>query len=140
MSSPIQKEHELICPCGCGCVVKVIEEAPNQEIPKNPVISFNQFLLGSALVKNVKYAQPRSDRQVNEENVLRRLLSTCTEFDLPERFAFETLRHLQRKNRGFRSESEPIKQLLKILSKDENYLHINKMRAIKARYAEILRK
>jgi len=140
MSLPIQKEHELICPCGCGCVVLVLEEHPNLEVSKNPVISFNSFLLGSALVNNVKYAKPRTERQTNEENVLRRLISITTEFNIPERIAFETLNQLKRKNRGFKSQKEPIKELIKILSKDDNYLHINKLRKIKVKYAEILSK
>jgi len=138
MSLPIQKEHELICPCGCGCVVLVLEEHPNIEVSKNPVISFNSFLLGSALINNVKYAKPRTERQTNEENVLRRLISITTEFNIPERIAFETLNQLKRKNRGFKSQKEPIKELIKILSKDDNYLHINKLRKIKVKYAEIL--
>jgi len=140
MSLPIQKEHELICPCGCGCVVLVLEEHPNIEVPKNPVISFNSFLLGSALVNNVKYAKPRTERQTNEENVLRRLISITTEFNIPESIAFETLNQLKRKNRGFKSQKEPIKELIRILSKDDNYLHINKLRKIKEKYAEILSK
>lgn len=138
MSLPIQKEHELICPCGCGCVVLVLDESPNLEVIKNPVISFNNFLLGSALVQNVKYAKPRTERQTNEENVLRRLISITTEFNIPERIAFETLNQLKRKNRGFKSQKEPIKELIKILSKDDNYLHINKLRKIKEKYASIL--
>jgi len=138
MSLPIQKEHELICPCGCGCVVLVLEEHPNIEVPKNPVISFNSFLLGSALVNNVKYAKPRTERQTNEENVLRRLISITTEFNIPERIAFEVLNQLKRRNRGFKSQKEPIKELIRILSKDDNYLHINKLRKIKEKYAEIL--
>ena len=140
MSLPIQKEHELICPCGCGCVVLVLDEHPNIEVSKNPVISFNSFLLGSALVNNVKYAKPRTERQTNEENVLRRLISITTEFNIPESIAFETLNQLKRKNRGFKSQKEPIKELIKILSKDDNYLHINKLRKIKVKYAEILSK
>jgi len=138
MSLPIQKEHELICPCGCGCVVLVLEEHPNLEVSKNPVISFNSFLLGSALVNNVKYAKPRTERQTNEENVLRRLISITTEFNIPERIAFETLNQLKRKNRGFKSQKEPIKELIKILSKDDNYLQINKLRKLKVKYADIL--
>jgi len=138
MSLPIQKEHELICPCGCGCVVLVLEEHPNIEVSKNPVISFNSFLLGSALVNNVKYAKPRTERQTNEENVLRRLISITTEFNIPERIAFEVLNQLKRRNRGFKSQKEPIKELIRILSKDDNYLHINKLRKIKEKYAEIL--
>jgi len=140
MSLPIQKEHELICPCGCGCVVLVLEEHPNIEVPKNPVISFNSFVLGSALVNNVKYAKPRTERQTNEENVLRRLISITTEFNIPESIAFETLNQLKRKNRGFKSQKEPIKELIRILSKDDNYLHINKLRKIKVKYAEVLSK
>ena len=138
MSFPIQREHELICPCGCGCVVLVLEETPIQEVPKNPVISFNSFLLGSALSQNVRYARPRTERQTNEENVLRRLIGITTEFNIPERIAFETLNQLKRKNRGFKSQKEPIKELIKILSKDDNYLHINKLRKIKEKYATIL--
>ena len=140
MSLPIQKEHELICPCGCDCVVLVLEEHPNLEVSKNPIISFNSFLLGSALVNNVKYAKPRTERQTNEENVLRRLISITTEFNIPERIAFETLNQLKRKNRGFKSQKEPIKELIKILSKDDNYLQINKLRKLKVKYAEILSK
>lgn len=140
MSLPIQKEHELICPCGCGCVVLVLEESLNVEIPKNTVISFNSFLLGSALVNNVKYAKPRSERQTNEENVLRRLISITSEFNIPERIAFETLNQLKRKNRGFKSQKEPIKELIRILSKDDNYLQFYKLKKIKEKYAEVLNK
>ena len=138
MSLPIQREHELICPCGCGCVLLTLDELPIQEVSKNPVISFNSFVLGSALSQNVKYAKPRTERQTNEENVLRRLIAITTEFNIPERIAFETLNQLKRKNRGFKSQKEPIKELIRILSKDDNYLHINKLRKLKEKYAEIL--
>lgn len=138
MSLPIQKENELICPCGCGCVVLVLDESSNQEMIKNPTISFNNFLLGSALVNNVKYAKPRSERQTNEENVLRRLISITSEFNIPERIAFETLNQLKRKNRGFKSQKEPIKELIKILSKDDNYLQFYKLKKIKEKYATLL--
>lgn len=140
MSLPIQKDHELICPCGCGCVVLLLEEPLNQEVIKNPVLSFNSYLLGSALEKNVKYARPRTERQINEENVLRRLIGITTEFNIPERIAFEALNQLKRRNRGFKSQKEPLKELIRILSKDDNYLHINKLRKIKVKYAEILSK
>jgi len=139
MSLPIQKEHELICPCGCGCVVLVLEERPIKETRDSyDTISYNNFLLGTALSQNIKYAKPRTERQTNEENVLRRLIAITTEFNIPERIAFETLNQLKRKNRGFKSQKEPIKELIKILSKDDNYLHINKLRKIKVKYAEIL--
>ena len=138
MSLPIQREHELICPCGCGCVVLVLDEAPNQEIVKNPVTSLNNALLGSALSHNIKYAKPRAERQREEEKVLRRLVDITTEFNIPERIAFETFNQMKRKNRGFKSQKEHIKELIKILSKDDNYLQFYKLKKIKEKYATLL--
>lgn len=140
MSLPIQREHELICPCGCGCVVLVLEETPIQEVPKNPVTSLNNLLLGSALSHNVKYAKPRAERQREEEKVLRRLVDITTEFGIPERIAFETFNQMKRKNRGFKSQKEHIKELIKILSKDDNYLQFYKLKKIKEKYALLLAK
>ena len=134
MLQPIQKDHELVCP-GCGCVLQNTIESNN--IPENeiiPTMSLNIHLLGSALEKNVKYAYPRTSQQSREEQVLRQLEHITKKYDLPSRFALETFNQLKRKNRGFWSETEPIKQLIKILSKDENYFHIKKLQKIKARY------
>jgi len=137
MLQPIQKEHELVCP-GCGCVLKNIEESTYDEQQKSTIPpSLNVFLLGSALEKNVKYHFQRSREQIYEERVLRGLLDVTKEFALPDRFAYATFNQLKRKRFGFRSKREPLKQLLLILSKDENYIYFPKMRAIKVRYESL---
>ena len=134
MLQPIQKEHELICP-GCGAVLKNIEEYIYDEQQKPTVPpSLNVFLLGSALENNVKYHFNRDRDQLHQENVLRKLLDVTKEYALPDRFAYATFNQLKRNKRGFWSEHEPFKQLISILSKDENYIYFPKMRAIKIRY------
>jgi hypothetical protein len=136
MLQPIQKDHEIMCP-SCGCVLRDVSDSQEMQKP-TPTHSIDVFFLGSALEKSVQYAFLKNPQQVYEERVLRQLIDITKEFALPERLANETFKELKRKRRGFRSESLPIKQLLRILSKDENYLHIHKMRAIKAKYESIL--
>lgn len=134
MLHPIQSEHELICP-GCGAVVQNIEESHHQS-QNNHQLSINLTLLGSALSKNANYRITSKPSQFYEERVLRKLIDLTKYYDLPERFAQETFNELKRKNRGFRSEKEPIKQLIRILSKDENYIHFKKLNKLKADYEE----
>lgn len=136
MLVPIEKDHELICP-GCGCVLKNIEE-PAYEEEKSPVPpSLNIYLLGTAVDKNVKHRFQRSREQLYEERVLRQLLDITKEYALPDRFAYAAFHDLKRKRSGFRSEKEPIKQLISILSKDDNYIYFPKMRAIKAKFTSV---
>jgi hypothetical protein len=136
MLTPIQKEHEICCP-SCGCVLAEINDY--QEKSEKPLIppSLNMLFLGSAMV-NTEYAFNKTAQQVHEERTLRQLNHIIKEFALPDRFVIETFTELKRKKSGFQSEKKPIKQLLQILSKDENYYHIHKMRAIKERYKTIL--
>ena len=136
MFRAIQKEHESCCP-NCGCVLARVEI--NEQIENIPITSsVDMMLLGSALDKNVKYRYNRTRSDLYEERVLTHLQNICKKYNLPERLAIETFQIMQKKNRGFRSEYEYVKQLIKILEKDENYLHIHKMRAIKASYAKII--
>ena len=138
MLRPIQRDHELICPCGCGCVLQNVEESIHDQQEKQTIPpSLNVFLLGSALDNNVKYHFNRDRNQIHQENVLRKLLDITKEYVLPDRFAYATFNQLKRNKKGFWSEKEPIKQLLLILSKDENYIYFPKMRAIKARYESV---
>ena len=137
MLQPIQTEHELVCP-GCGCVLKTIEESIHDPQPKTTIPpSLNLFLLGSQLENNVKYHFQRGREQISQERVLRKLLDITKEFALPDRLAYATFSQLKRNKRGFHSEKEPIRQLLLILSKDENYIYFPKMRAIKVKYEKI---
>lgn len=131
MFHPVQKDHELCC-SNCGCVIGTIQE-PIQEIQKQTV-SVDLLLLGSALNNNVKHSYGRTRQQLREETTLKLLESLCDKFGLPEIFAIETFQVMKRNKRGFQSEYEYVKQLIKILSKDENYLHIHKLRMLKAWY------
>lgn len=134
MLEPIQKDHELLCP-GCGCVLRNIDESHNEKYEKSPIPpSVEVYLLGSALESNVKYSFRRTPQQGYEERVLRQLLNITKNYAIPDSIAYSTFNEMKKKNRGFRSETEPVKQLLRVLSKDENYIYIHKMRAIKARY------
>ena len=127
MSIPIQKEHELICQ-NCGCVLGQVHEPIEQKESK---MSVNVMLLGSAMHKDKRYFSS-GRQQLYEENVLRRLLDIAQKYSLPEALALETFQALKRRNRGFSSEKEPIKQLIKILSRDENYIHFYKMKALQS--------
>ena len=135
MLNTIQRDHEIICR-NCGCVVDEQHEII-QEKALTPV-SINIHLLGSTLEKNKKYAFTQTPYEFYQERVLRKLIDITKEFALPESFALDVFNDLKRQKRGFRSETQPIKQLIKLLSKDDNYIHINKMRAIKAKYESIL--
>jgi|SRR6185312_6989091 len=135
LNNVIQKEHELVC-SGCGCVLGTVNEDIQERSEEINVKSINVQLLGSALNKNWKYSIQSTRQQLYEDNVLKSLQGVCNKYAIPERFAQETFNILKKKNRGFRSEKEPIKQLLKILAKDENYLYIHKYRALKARYEQ----
>ena len=134
MLQPIQIGHELICACGCGCVIGVVEENNVENDTHIVKYSADLFMLGSALNKNVKSGYNRSPQQAKEEQVFKRLTSITKNYSLPESIAIQTFSELKRKNRGFWSETEPIKQMIKILSRDENYLHIHKLRELKAWY------
>lgn len=135
MLQPVQKDHELCCP-SCGCVLAQIDEEIHEKAEKYTIpTSLNILILGEALSSKGKIRNPQ---EVYENNVRQNLINLTQKFGLPERFVIETLNELKRKKRGFRSEYAYINELLKILSKDENYIHIHKMRAIKARYESIL--
>ena len=134
MSNTIQKDHEICCK-NCGCVLATIEDYSHSfsddfVIPR----SIDMALLGSAINKT-KFRDPKL---VYEERALFRLSDLVRKFDLPERFAIETINEMKRKKSGFRSENEPIKILIKILSKDDNFIFIKKLRAIKARYEKTI--
>lgn len=137
MLQPIQIGHELICPCGCGVVVGTIEESNTETHTQVTKYSADVFLLGSALQKNVRSGYNRTPQQAREEAVFKRLTSIAKNYGLPQSIAIETFSELKRKNRGFWSETEPIKQLIKILSKDDNYQFIHKLREIKAWYEKV---
>ena len=136
MQRPIQAEGELICPCGCGVVLKTITE--QTEEPKSH--SFDIQILGTALKTDIPY-HFNVDREImRKENVLNYLKSIVKEFGIPEEFALETYNFLVKKNRGFYSENYkiPIKQLIKLLEKDDNYMYIHKLRAIKKKYENLV--
>ncbi len=137
MLQPIQRDNELVCP-GCGAVVGLVSDY--QESSQKSLIdqSLNIHLLGSALEKNVRHSLQRTREQLYEERVLRNLINITKDFVLPEMFAYDTFNAMKKKNRGFYSEIEPIKQLIKILSKDDNYMYIHKLRAIKKKYETLL--
>lgn len=136
MLKPIQREHESCCP-NCGCVLDIPQES-NDYIEKPPLkTSFNLLMLGSAMEKNIKSMSWKSSQQSYEENILRILYSITTKYGLPERFVIESHHELKRKKSGFRSENDAIKILIKILSKDENYIHNKQLRLIKARYEKV---
>lgn len=137
MKSPatIQKEHEILCG-NCGCVLGQVEEIPEITIKPTITQSINVQILGSALTSFAK-KQYRDPQQVREDNVRQQLLNIIKHYNLPERLAIETFNQLKKNKRGFQSQKEPIKQLLKIMAKDENYIHIHKMRAIKSRYENL---
>lgn len=139
MLQPIQKDHELICPCGCGVVVGIINEPPQQDITSKTPNSPEVFLLGTVLQNNLNRAFNTPQKHY-EEQLLKKLILLIKEVGLPDRFAIETFNELKRRKRGFRSETEPIKQLIKILSKDDNYLYVNKLKLIKSKYETILSK
>ena len=136
MLKPIQVDHESICP-GCGAVLGQITEVETRKTPSSTV---NLQLLGSALEKSKKYAFTQTPHEFYQERVLRQLENIAADFSLPESIIVDTFNELKRQKRGFRSESQPIKQLIKILSKDDNYLHLHKLRKIKEKYASILNK
>ena len=137
MLQPISKDNDLVCP-GCGCVLGHPE--PSNEHEEKSLIppSIDISILGSALETNVRFSFRKTPQQVYEERVLKHLAGICKQYTLPERLAIETFKLLKKRRRGFRSESMPIKVLLEILGRDENYMHIHKMRAIKARYEDLL--
>lgn len=136
MFQPIQKDHESCCP-NCGCVLAEITEAPEIEYtPAQSKRTVDLMLLGSA-AQNIKLSIRKTSQQVFEEKTLRLLTNITKQYGLPENLAIDTFHQLKRNKRGFRSETEPIKQLIKILSKDDNYLFIKQKNLIKARYENI---
>lgn len=132
MPTPIQQEHELLCPnCGCVLAENVYEQNVQTEKPVIPYSTINFHFLGSALD-----GTKRDPKQVHQERTARLLEQVCKKYGLPDKFVLETFNVLKKKNRGFYSQREPIKQLLKILEKDDNYEFIYKYRALKKRYEQ----
>ena len=130
----IHKDGDICCR-NCG---SVLDHGDVSEITvESKPMSMELYILGSALQKNVNARLQKTAQQYHEENALRLISNIVKKYDLPEAFITDVFLYLKRKNH-LQSEKEPIKYLIKILSKDENYIHINKMRAIKARYASIL--
>ena len=135
MSGAIQRDHELVCQ-NCGCVVGEVHEYENSYETKQISISPNLLALGSALERNVKYNYPRSSQQAREEITYTKLIGIVKKYGIPDFLAYETFKELKKKNRGFWSETEPIKQLIKILSKDDYYPLMNKKNKLKADFKD----
>ena len=135
MLHPIQKDHELICR-NCGCVLGEVSEQVVEKslIPPN----HNIALLGSAMDNTTKNTFRRTSKAVYDEKLLRNISNLVEKYDLPNRLVDETFKSIKKRNWGVRSETEYIKVLIRILSKDENYIHIKKLQLIKARYEEII--
>lgn len=134
---PILKENELICPCGCGVVLDNIHDSPNHSEKKT---TFNSMLLGNTLETDIKYKW-NADREIKaKEQAFNFLLNFCKEFALPEEFGHQVYRVMLKKNRGFFSKdnSIAINFMIKILSKDDNYIYINKRKAIEKKYESII--
>ena len=130
----VHKDGDICCH-NCGSVLA--HDVFTREVNETKSMSTELYLLGSALEKNVSLKLQKTAEQYHEENALRFISGIIKKYDLPEAFTIDVFTYVKRKNH-LQSKKEPIKYLLKILSKDENYLHIYKMRAIKARYASIL--
>lgn len=113
----------------CGCVLGDAEEHVDP-LPEK-TISVNLMLLGSAMA-----GRQKSPQQCFEENTLRFLELFVKKYGLPVSFATETFTQMKKKKRGFQSENNnvAIKTLIGILSKDDNYLFIHKLRMIKSDY------
>ena len=136
MSKPIQKDHELICP-GCGVVLDTIFEQPIQKTTNIGASSLSVSLLGNTLEGNIKFHTKRDYYQQTYEKALFRLASICNTFGIPEVFALETMKRIKLKEKGLFSFKEQVRQLLKILEKDDNYLFWKKALLIKKEYENV---
>ena len=134
MSGVVHRDNDICCK-NCGSVL-AHHDLPLESESKT-AMSADLYILGSAMQKNVSLKLQKSAEQYHEENAMRNIADICKRYGLPEVFAIEVFQHLKKKNH-LQSKKEPIKQLIKILSKDDNYLHIHKLRAIKKDYESIL--
>ena len=132
-SAVIHKDNDICC-SNCGSVLAHNDSI--DEINEKKQISVDLYLLGSSLNTNVNAKLQKTAQQCHEENALRLISSIVKKYELPEAFITDVFLHLKRKNH-LQSEKEPIKYLLKLLSKDENYLHIHKLRLLKAEYEKL---
>lgn len=123
----IHKDSDICCR-NCG---SVLAHEDSEIISDSKPMSAELYILGSALQKNVSLKLQKSAQQYHEENAFRFISDLVKKYDLPNVFATDVFLHLKRKNH-LQSEKEAIKQLLKILSKDENYIQIHKYRKLKA--------
>lgn len=138
MLNPIYADHEIICPCGCGVVLQNIEEPVNNDSGKQTIPpALNVFLLGTAITTNRNFYFNRDKKQIYHEKALRRLRDITKEYSLPDRIAIEAMNVVTKRKRGLYSFHEQIKQLLIILSKDENYMYFPKKNAIKVKYENV---
>ena len=134
LRQPIQKDNELICPCGCGVVMKSLEETPILKTNNIGTSSLSIHLLGSALENNVKFHSQRDKYDKTYEIALTRLATICQKYGLPEELSVVTMKRIKHKEKGLFSFREQIRQLLKILEKDDYYLYRNKAQMIKKDY------
>ena len=134
MLTPIKKENEICCP-GCG-VVLADEGGSDYENSSNNY--GNHILLGTILSKELSPVNWKSPEQYYEEKAWRDLLNLVEKYNLPENFATEIFMYIKKKNH-LRSRKAPIKYLIKILSRDDNYLHARRVLSnIKKDYESIL--
>ena len=134
MFQPIIKDNEIICPCGCGVVLDNFFEQPVQQAKNIGVSSLSVSLLGTTMENNIKFHSRRDYYQQTYEKALFRLASICKKFSIPEDFALATMKRISSKEKGLFSFKEQIRQLLKILEKDDNYLYWKMAALIKKEY------
>lgn len=134
MPGIIHRDNDICCR-NCGSVLG--HESDFEQREQKITMSANLFLLGSAMNKNVTHRLQKSAEQYHEENAIRYILDIAEKYGLPEFIALEVFQHVKKKNH-LQSKKEPIKQYIRILSKDDNYLHIHKLRAMKKDYEELL--
>jgi uncharacterized C2H2 Zn-finger protein len=138
MVTPILKDDDLCCP-NCGIVFDYQKEFISHD-NRPSKSNLHLLFLGSALSNKSDY-HFNEDRDLRlKENMLFFLNDLCKRYGLPETIAHTVWLILLRKNRGHRSKDNKValQELVKILSKDDNYLYIHKLRAIKKDYEELL--
>lgn len=138
MVVPILKDEDLCCP-NCGIVFDYQQDFVSSE-SRPSKSNLHLLLLGSALSNMTGY-HFNEDRDTRlKENMLLFLNDVCKRYALPDTIAHTVWLQLLKKNRGHWSKDNAValKHLVNLLSKDDYYLYIHKLRAIKKDYESIL--
>lgn len=134
--TPIRKDDEICCG-SCGIVLgssyDYSQQSPDQKIGYEFAYpGLSKLMVGLSLERSMNWKN-QDNRQLRDyQNLLINLQKLCSNENLPEYVAFETMKRLLKKKRGLYSYRLQIRELLDVLN-DDNRL-VFKVRMVKSKY------